>query len=64
MQLFCVYGCPSLIISDQGREFINQMSGSDGNSDDNDDENDTGCDKEEVDGEKKGSLSTVCNNYK
>ena len=26
MQLFCVYGCPSLIISDQGREFINEMS--------------------------------------
>ena len=25
-QLFCVYGCPSLIISDQGREFINEMS--------------------------------------
>ena len=26
MQLFCVYGSLSLIISDQGREFINEMS--------------------------------------
>ena len=26
LQLFCVFGCPSLIISDQGREFVNEMS--------------------------------------
>ena len=26
MQLFCVYGCLSLIISDQGQEFINEVS--------------------------------------
>ena len=26
LQLFCVFGCPNLIISDQGREFVNEVT--------------------------------------